>query len=410
MNLFLFTNFFPCKKSEPFLVNEFEFTKQRFDYITVIPLYGDLIDSHLQQSDNLKILLPFLKSSALKRKLLFKGIFNTSGFKWHVNEFLQQRIFLSPKKTYWFFVSVLITRLMLSSKQYKQLINQIFATENPILYFYWADNLCWIIPYLKEKLKNKKIKIVIRLHRTDLYEYLKNDYAPLRRYIFSIVDLIIPISKDGENYLIAKYPFIQSKLLLSRLGVFDNGLNPINVQNIKHIVSVSAIVGVKRVHLIFEALQKSTTKLIWHHFGDGSKANELKNLIKQKRGNLDVVLHGFVDNKKLMKFYQSQPVDLFINVSASEGLPVSIMESLSFGIPVIATDVGGTSELVNDNNGQLIPANFDVNELAHSIDYMLKLDSFDLELLRKNARTAFEEKIFAEKNYNLFYEKLLSTK
>jgi colanic acid/amylovoran biosynthesis glycosyltransferase len=410
MNLFLFTNSFPCKKSEPFLVNEFEFTKQRFDYITVIPLYGDLIDSHLQQSDSLKILQPLLGSFSSKNKLFFKGIFNTSSIKWHVNEFLQQRIFLSPKKTYWFFVSVLITRLTLSSKQYKQLINQIYATENPILYFYWADNFCWIIPYLKEKLTNKEIKIVIRLHRTDLYEYLKNDYAPLRRYIFSLADVIVPISKDGENYLSAKYPFICNKLFLSRLGVFDNGLNPINTQNTKHIVSVSSIVEVKRVHLIFETLQKSTTKLVWHHFGDGSKANQLNDLIKKKRVGLEIKLNGFVDNKNLIKFYQSQPVDLFLNVSASEGLPVSIMEALSFGIPVIATDVGGTSELVNENNGQLIPANFDINELAYSIECMLKLDPLDLELLRKNARTVFEENFFAKKNYNLFYEKLLSSK
>jgi glycosyltransferase involved in cell wall biosynthesis len=102
---------------------------------------------------------------------------------------------------------------------------------------------------------------------------------------------------------------------------------------------------------------------------------------------LEIKLNGFVDNKNLIKFYQSQPVDLFLNVSASEGLPVSIMEALSFGIPVIATDVGGTSELVNENNGQLIPANFDINELAYSIECMLKLDPLDLELLRKNART-----------------------
>ncbi len=62
MNLFLFTNSFPCKKSEPFLVNEFEFTKQHFDNITILPLYGDLQDAYLQQSESLKILQPLLES------------------------------------------------------------------------------------------------------------------------------------------------------------------------------------------------------------------------------------------------------------------------------------------------------------------------------------------------------------
>ena len=45
------------------------------------------------------------------------------------------------------------------------------------------------------------------------------------------------------------------------------------------------------------------------------------------------------------------PVDLFLTVSANEGIPVSIMEAQSFGIPVIATDVGGISEIVNNVNG-----------------------------------------------------------
>jgi len=44
----------------------------------------------------------------------------------------------------------------------------------------------------------------------------------------------------------------------------------------------------------------------------------------------------------VLNYYASNPVDVFINTSSSEGLPVSIMEAMSFGIPVIATNVGGT--------------------------------------------------------------------
>ena len=47
--------------------------------------------------------------------------------------------------------------------------------------------------------------------------------------------------------------------------------------------------------------------------------------------------------------------DLFVNMSLSEGIPVSIMEAISFGIPIIATNVGGNAEIVNDETGVLIP-------------------------------------------------------
>lgn len=51
--------------------------------------------------------------------------------------------------------------------------------------------------------------------------------------------------------------------------------------------------------------------------------------------------------------------DLFVNMSLSEGIPVSIMEAISFGIPIIATNVGGNAEIVNDETGVLIPVNID---------------------------------------------------
>ncbi|MFR4320263.1 MAG: glycosyltransferase [Blautia massiliensis (ex Durand et al. 2017)] len=44
-----------------------------------------------------------------------------------------------------------------------------------------------------------------------------------------------------------------------------------------------------------------------------------------------------------------------MNVSSSEGIPVSIMEATSFGIPGIATDAGGTKEIIRDKeNGVLL--------------------------------------------------------
>ena len=58
---------------------------------------------------------------------------------------------------------------------------------------------------------------------------------------------------------------------------------------------------------------------------------------------------------------------MFINVSSTEGIPVSIMEAMSFGIPVIATAVGGTPEIVNNENGYLLSKDPSAKELAEVI-------------------------------------------
>lgn len=48
-------------------------------------------------------------------------------------------------------------------------------------------------------------------------------------------------------------------------------------------------------------------------------------------------------NQLVYDFYRNNDVDVFVNLSESEGIPVSIIETISFGVPVVATDVGGNS-------------------------------------------------------------------
>ena len=410
MNLFIFSNFFPYKKAEAFLLNEFEFTKKEASSIYLISLYGKHEESLIKEESNLKLLQPIINNSSSKIFLLFKGVFNLAPVNFHLNEFIKTSILLSPQKLYYWFISLFISRAALSSDAYKQLVKLVNASKNPILYFYWGDNLAWTIPYLKKEIKNKDLKIIIRLHGSDLYENLKHNYAPLRSAIFSAVDTIVPISEHGYNYIFNNYPKFSSKVFLSRLGVFDNGLN--NINNIKNvskeftIVSVSNVVALKRLNLLFDALQKTKSNITWHHFGDGVLMNDLSNAIKNKRQGLNVILHGYVSNQSLINFYQNQHVDLFVNVSSSEGLPVSIMEALSFGIPVIATDVGGTSELVSDKVGELISSTFTSDSLGQNIEKLLNLKSEELLLLRSNARSIFELKVNAKINYLLFYNKI----
>lgn len=57
----------------------------------------------------------------------------------------------------------------------------------------------------------------------------------------------------------------------------------------------------------------------------------------------DVELTVLLGNQLVYDFYRNNDVDVFVNLSESEGIPVSIIETISFGVPVVATDVGGNS-------------------------------------------------------------------
>ena len=115
---------------------------------------------------------------------------------------------------------------------------------------------------------------------------------------------------------------------------------------------------------------------------------------------------GQVSNREVISYYMNNHVNLFINVSESEGIPVSIMEAISFGIPVIATDVGGTSEIVIDGfNGLLLNKTFDIDKLVDVISCAI-LGRIDLLSFRKNARILWTEKYSCENNYYKFYENI----
>ena len=66
-------------------------------------------------------------------------------------------------------------------------------------------------------------------------------------------------------------------------------------------------------------------------------------------------------------------VDLFCNVSEYEGVPISIMEAMAYGIPCLATHVGGVSEIVNCQTGILIEKNSSANQIKNYIVTFLHL-------------------------------------
>ena len=114
--------------------------------------------------------------------------------------------------------------------------------------------------------------------------------------------------------------------------------------------------------------------------------------------NVKYFFMGFQENKEIQKFYANHYIDAFVNVSQSEGVPVSIMEAESYGVPVIATNVGGTSEIVHDRqNGVLLSVDFTDADLLNAVDDVItNADEYRKEALRtwetmSNASMLFPE-------------------
>ena len=126
--------------------------------------------------------------------------------------------------------------------------------------------------------------------------------------------------------------------------------------------------------------------------------------------NIEIVLKGNVSNRNVLEYYANNSIDLFLNLSESEGIPVSIMEALSYSIPVFATNVGGVPEIVNESNGELLEVNISALQLAAKLEDYFTLSLEDKNKLRKAAFESYSNYYCATKNYLSFVEDVYKLK
>jgi glycosyltransferase involved in cell wall biosynthesis len=109
--------------------------------------------------------------------------------------------------------------------------------------------------------------------------------------------------------------------------------------------------------------------LQFYLIGDGPRKNHYEDQVKSFGIQKFINFSGIVDNVE--EYFKAS--DLSVLTSASwhgEGIPNVVLESLACGIPVIATDNGGTSEILNDNKNGYLIKNGDYKELATKILFL----------------------------------------
>ena len=254
------------------------------------------------------------------------------------------------------------------------------------VYSFWGMGIGMLVPWIRPRVGS----VNLRLHRYDLYEE-ESGYLPFRPSMFRRSTRILAISEESRGYLMKSYPRenLAEKITVRRLGsaapLAATG-SPAHSRSAAHdagalepgrtVVSCSYVIPVKRVARILDALGKLTLEapLTWIHFGGGALEVELRDRAATlDRPGLAIEIRGATPHGDILEYYRTQRVAAFINVSASEGVPVSIMEAISHDIPVIATDVGGTAEIVGTElgTGELIPADFSDEDLAAALQHVL---------------------------------------
>lgn len=409
--LIFFTSSYPNSSEEVFVENEIRFLEKSFDKILIICATSNNNTTTRYIPKNADVIF-FNDAVTLWKKISsFKFLFKKTFW----NELKYNRTFLQIKFRRIHIKTLLIDLIkadLLCRFTNKMIKNQASFAQTHI-YSYWSDYRA--IACAMIKIQHPNYKVYARNHRWDLYFYANTpQYLPLRKYIFDHLDAVFCISDDGLDYLKKVLNFSHTTFKIARLGTINTQteIRPYKELNPFLITSCSNLIPVKRVHLIIEALSLIKDRPTqWVHFGAGVLKSQLTDLAKKflDKSNITYDFKGYVPNEELLSFYTDHQVDLFINVSESEGVPVSIMEAMSFGIPIIATAIGGTPEIVKDGfNGYLLLPNPTSEEIAETITKFYSLSVAEKLLMRQNAYNTWNEEYNAEKNYTTFVDQLFT--
>lgn len=210
-----------------------------------------------------------------------------------------------------------------------------------------------------------------------------------------------------------KFDSYSNKFFVEYLGSYKKfaANNPSGNTDLFTICSCSTVVPLKNLDLILDMLEVwEGNSIKWIHFGGGEKLVQMKqraNEIQNNNKSVSIELKGVTPNEQVQLFYSTEHIDLFISVSTTEGLPVSIMEAISYGIPVVATNVGGTKEVVQQNYGILLSPKPSISELKNAIEKITMKSKEEIVVMRNYAFEFWDSNFDAQKNMAAFYKKLL---
>jgi glycosyltransferase involved in cell wall biosynthesis len=173
-------------------------------------------------------------------------------------------------------------------------------------------------------------------------------------------------------------------------------------QSARVALSVRRLVYKNGVDTLIETAEmaiKSNSQIDFLIVGTGPDFDAVRTKISRLGISERCRLAGFVSDAELPAYYNA--ADLFVLPSKSgEGLPLVGLEAMSCGLPVIATNVGGISEVIPEGYGKLVPPNYPAALAEAILDFSKK----DLPELKKELRTIVLKRFSWDRNVERLIE------
>ncbi len=216
---------------------------------------------------------------------------------------------------------------------------------------------------------------IVTIHGSDLMKLSAPVFNRLYRFTLDRASGVTVVSQAMQQKLVPLLPAgLRERVLCQAMGVdvsefaSRSGLSPSGLRGEPSILFVGWLDYNKGLEHLFQSLPGLLLRYpgaVVQVVGEGPRRHEFEKIAKDQRFRGHVVFHGLVPHEMMPDIYRA--AQLFVLPSLSEGVPVSVMEAMAAGCPVVATSVGGTPDIVIHNETGLLVEPASPKSLTHAM-------------------------------------------
>lgn len=403
-NLLLVTEHYPCGVQESYLETEIEYLKQYYNVYVITTDTDRLMTRTLPKEVTFS--RPAGKTGQLKRLFCRLQCLLSQGYKDEKYQAEQRGVWNKKYKQHTLDV------LVESKLMYDYVKTLDFFEEEKPLTIYSANLNNYLYGLCCLKNLSDNVKVVARCHNANMYNPQTHRRRDTLNYIVNrSIDAIFFTNENSKEKYIQKFTATDcdtSKFLLAPIGVYGGEITekiPLEEYYIR-LVSVSPIEEDKRLKFLIDGLSEVKNGCIeWDHIGSGTGKNELMQYAKEKLDGKEGIRYKFfgkLSHSEIYDFYRDTYVDAFISVSSSESVPTFMMEAMANRIFVVATEVDGVRDVVNNRNGILLPEDITKEQLTAVLENLCEISKENIAKKQKAAYEYWQEHFNADINCDIF--------
>lgn len=232
-----------------------------------------------------------------------------------------------------------------------------------------------------------KIPVILHLHGSEMQSFYYSQSKKGKTRISNILtkaDKVIVLSESWQEFISCIAPNAKIEVIYNYVRLPDYVSNRLENKEIK-ILFLGLIGKRKGIYDLIESAERLSkqTKHFKIMIGGNGEVEVAKKLVEDKKLTDKIIFLGWLSGDKKLEYLAD--ADIFILPSYNEGLPMSLLEAMSWKLPVISTKVGGIPELVRDGLDGLL---FEAGEIDIMTEYMYQLitEKEEREKLGSSAR------------------------